>query len=56
MKLTKGKISRILKTNHQTLKKRTIIAKPETQNQFTRLRKRPHLFNKTLYKAKPCAK
>lgn len=57
MKLTKGKISRILKTNHQTLKKRTIIAKPEAQNQFTRLRKRPHLFNKTLYKAvKPCAK
>lgn len=50
MKLTKGKISRMLKTNHQTLKRRDVAAKPEVPNHFTRLRKRPHLFNKTMYK------
>ena len=49
MKLTKGKISRMLKTNHQTLKRRAVIVKPEVPNHFTRLRKRPHLFNKTLF-------
>ena len=50
MKLTKGKISRMLKTNHQTLKRRAVIVKPEVPNHFTRLRKRPSLFNKTMYK------
>lgn len=53
MKLTKGKISRMLKTNHQTLKRRptmTNYTTKETPNHYTRLKKRPHLFNKTMYK------
>lgn len=55
MKLTKGKISRMLKTNHQTLKKRaTAVRTDARQNHFTRnvARKRSHLSNKTLCNVK----
>ncbi len=56
MKLTKGKIGRMLKTNHQTLKRRpvnietNVTAPPSTH--FTRVRKRPHLSNKTICNVK----
>ena len=55
MKLTKGKIGRMLKTNHQTLKRARHGSVKETRpNHFTRnvARKRPHLSNKTLSNGK----
>ena len=50
MKLTKGKISKMLKSNHQTLKRGRSRLEEARTNHFTRnvARKRPHLSNKTL--------
>lgn len=65
MKLTKGKISKMLKSNHQTLKRArsgsgagtgtgSLPVKETRPNHFTRnnARKRPHLSNKTLCNVK----